>query len=211
MLAAIVCEGPTDFIVLRELLYRLCPQIEDVIALQPEGDETSFDAGGWHLVQKWCQDNGPKLSSFLGHRYGNPIDILLIQVDGDIAPSLGVPVQQRAAADIAREVCDQVKSWLGHPPRALPPQVIITIPMEATESWLIAGLEDGSILNLERLAHPAGRLVSKGKLIADSNGRPVKDLSRYREMARDLAKSTTRLFVRAPEADRLRSKIAAKC
>lgn len=211
MLAAVVCEGPTDFVVLKELLYRICSKLDDVIPLQPEGDETSFEAGGWLLVKKWCQDNGPKLSSFLGHRYGDPIDILLIHVDGDIAASLGIDVQGRAAKEIAQDVCKTVKSWLGHPPRLLPPQVIITIPMESTETWIVAGLEGGSILNLERLPHPAGRLVSAGKLLADANGRPVKDLARYREMARSLGLSTTQLFRKAPEADRLRGKLSAKC
>lgn len=211
MLAAVVCEGPTDFVVLRDLLYAICPNIEDVIPLQPEGDETTFGSGGWHLVKKWCEDNGPKLSSFLGHAYGSPIDILLIQVDGDIAPSLGIATGGRTAAAIAGDVCKAIKSWLGHPPRNLPAQVVITIPMQATESWIIAGLEPGGTLNLEGMQHPAGRLVAKKQLIADANGRPVKDLARYRQMAKSLSKAPQQLFLRAPEADRFRAKIAAKC
>jgi hypothetical protein len=147
----------------------------------------------------------------LTYRYGDPINLLVIHLDGDRAAALGIPTDGRLIADIASDICNVIKGWLGAPQHSIPPGVVITIPMQSTETWLIAGILAGGIVDLERIDQPVTRLTSAGLLERDTDGVAIKDLRRYRKLAVDLAKASARLFARSPEASRFRGKVAARC
>jgi hypothetical protein len=43
VIAGIVSEGPTDFPILKEMLIALCPEVEQVLPLQPDIDALNME------------------------------------------------------------------------------------------------------------------------------------------------------------------------
>ena len=53
----IVCEGPTDYTILKEVIDHITGESNDYVQLQPEADLTGAYGNGWKGVWKWCRDN----------------------------------------------------------------------------------------------------------------------------------------------------------
>ncbi len=90
---AFVVEGPTDFIVLKEVVARFLEGRDFVLQiLQPEMSEafkpTPGEDGGWPGVCRWCLQSAEQGDGMLGN---NPLfffhDLLVLQLDADIASS----------------------------------------------------------------------------------------------------------------------------
>ena len=52
----IVCEGPTDYIILKSVINRITGEENTYVMLQPESDLTGKYGNGWKGVWKWCHD-----------------------------------------------------------------------------------------------------------------------------------------------------------
>ena len=52
----IVCEGPTDYTILKEVIDHITGESNDYVQLQPESDLTGAYGNGWKGVWKWCRD-----------------------------------------------------------------------------------------------------------------------------------------------------------
>jgi hypothetical protein len=199
---ATVVEGPTDRLVLQAILDNLLPGEHRYFALQPT--ETLGQRGtGWKGVRRWCRETwqrqGSSLATILSGDVGPRLDMLVIQVDADIATEHDlqegddVPVQNvqqdcppvEATTDQLRRL---VGLWLRHD--ELPSQVILAIPAQDTESWTFAALfpddglcgqDDYECTKIGR-DHPGHRLTLKkyGKLLHRRDGEIKKPVVRYR-------------------------------
>ena len=168
-----VCEGPTDVEVLRPLVEHVAGGPIEPVYLQPSYDALDqWGQGGETRVERWCKDKGSWLQWLLQPR---GIDLLVIQMDADRCPKYG-------AADTTA-LCATIKGWLGDGARL--PEVLIVLPAQATEAWLVAAYQSPTP-ELEALRHPEDRLAQLGKLARGAEGRPLKAVERYAPMTADL-------------------------
>lgn len=80
----IICEGPTDYIVLKEIVDKITGANNYYVQLQPEPDLTGASGNGWKGVWKWCVDN-VAMKEKLMKDIEPALDILIIQMDGDVS------------------------------------------------------------------------------------------------------------------------------
>ena len=80
----IICEGPTDYIILREIIDKITGMDNDYVQLQPEPDLMGEYGNGWKGVWKWCSDNADKKEKLMKDIEPS-LDILIIQMDGDVS------------------------------------------------------------------------------------------------------------------------------
>jgi hypothetical protein len=204
--AALVCEGQTDVPILTEVLSELWPDI-DVRVLQPELDETDRVArggrAGWSEVKSWCEQNREDLDDVLDPLVGDPIDLLLLAVDMDIAleAKIADPPQKVGAYESPR-LRATVESWLMAQKSKVPAQIMVSTPVLAIEAWVVAALFPRE-RSPERVPDPARFLVKKRKLReSPKDGSPWKELHRYRDFAAQIARRLDRVRKTCPEADR---------
>lgn len=200
-----VCEGSTDIVVLRRLVEATVGPV-DARPLRPVTDELDRQRpgtqSGWSEVRAWCQD----LKSFdelFKPEVGDPLDILVIAIDLDIAIRAGVAkLPANLAAYDASELCTLVKSWL---PKPIPGKVVIAIPVMATEAWILAALFP-KLAGVERLSDPASTLVQRNKIEQGRND-PWKRASEYRGFAETVARKLKRVRNVCSEANRFVGKL----
>ncbi|HWO23365.1 MAG TPA: hypothetical protein VNO30_31710 [Kofleriaceae bacterium] len=176
--------------------------------LQPETDaldrQVAGGRSGWSEVRTWCQ-RVSSLDEYFDPDVGEPIDLLVVAVDLDIA--IGAGVTKRPAnltAYDATELCKIIKSWL---PEPLPGRVVIAIPVMSTEAWILAAMFP-RLTNLEAEVSPANVLVEKGKIQMGRNG-PWKRASEYRVFAEVVANRLKRVRAECREANRFVNKLEA--
>lgn len=80
----IVCEGPTDFIILKNVIDKITGEDNYYVQLQPEPDLTGAYGNGWKGIWKWCNDNA-KIKNKIMKDIEPALDILVIQMDGDVS------------------------------------------------------------------------------------------------------------------------------
>lgn len=205
-IAALVCEGQSDVPILRDVIQELWPEIEEVRSLQPQLDEMGKARGpaGWTQVKSWCEQNAATLDEVLDPDVGDPIDLLLVAIDVDIAIAAGIanPPQEVGLYETVR-LRDTVASWLRAEGRnKLPTAVVLTTPVMAIEAWIIAAIfpKEGSP---ETITDGAQFLVDRKKLRpSQTDGKPWKELNRYRDFARRTARSLRRVRKVCAEAER---------
>lgn len=203
-----VCEGATDVVVLRRVVAEVLGPIESR-TLQPSTDEldrTSPGAAtGWSEVRAWCE-RVSDLDDYFDPPVGEPIDILVIAIDLDIAVRAGV---QKAPSNLkaydAKALCDVVKSWL---PSPLPGRLVIVIPVKSIEAWILAALFSKRKMPPQLEEDPATVLVDKKKIEMGNNG-PWKRASEYLGFAEAVAAKLKRVRSACSEADRFAKKIEA--
>jgi len=135
---------------------------------------------------------------------GDPIDLLLVAIDVDIAVQAGIanPPQDVGGYETTR-LRDTIQSWLQSPNVTnLPGQVILSTPAMAIEAWVIAALYPKQ-KSPENLPDPAEYLVRRKKLRPSTrNGKPWKELHRYRSFASQVAGKLKQVRKACPEAER---------
>lgn len=80
----IVCEGPTDQIVIRSIINKLTGEENRYYRLQPEETLAGKNGNGWKGVLKWCRDNLDGYEKLM-HEIQPEIDFLIIHMDGDVS------------------------------------------------------------------------------------------------------------------------------
>ena len=171
---ALVTEGPTDRIVLGALLPAVLGRDVVISAVHPDDTSLAFGGGpegfGWQGVLRWCEARSRPDEAGL-HDVLAQSDILALQLDGDVARALGCtepcPPAARRAEFLRRKVADA----LG--PAELPAQVVVAVPMDALEGWLLRILRDAP--NDECSPDPASQFVGgKPKLVEQASRKKVK-------------------------------------
>jgi hypothetical protein len=201
-----VCEGSTDIVILRAFSEAILGPI-DAIALQPQTDELDRSypgaPSGWSEVRAWCERNRD-LEEVFEPGIGQPLDLLVIAVDLDIAIEAGIEKKpSNLDAYDAKGLCDIVKGWL---PSKLPSGVIIVIPVASIEAWVIAALFP-KVKRPEAEYAPAELLVQRERLARGSSGKPWKRVAEYRFFGQAVASRLKGVRQRCDEADRYAKKL----
>lgn len=209
LVVALVCEGQTDVPILRALLETVLGESIDVRCLQPELDETQRSKGraGWTEVRAWCERNGSALDELFEPDLGDPIDILVVVMDVDVAVEAGIenpPVSGVGPYESSR-LRSLIAGWLTGSDR----RVQICTPVMAIEAWIIAAMFPRE-KKPEKISDPAGYLARRGKLKESAlDGKVWKDLRIYRdEFARVVKANPKRVQRACPEADRFLKAVA---
>lgn len=80
----IICEGPTDYIILSKIIDTITEERNEYVQLQPEPSLTGQYGNGWKGVLKWCIDNA-EIKKQLMEEVTPVLDFLVIQLDGDVS------------------------------------------------------------------------------------------------------------------------------
>ncbi len=201
-----VCEGSTDYVVLREVAAAALGTINPV-ALQPQVDQLDRSRpgglAGWSEVKAWCEQH-QDLGDVLRPPIGEPLDLLVIAIDLDIAIRAGVERRpENLSSYDAAQLCRVVKSWL---PARVPREVVIVIPVMSIESWVVCALFPRH-KRPEAMDDPAEFLAAKGKIPRATSRRPWKRAREYRAFAKEVAAKLLRVRKRCGEADRFVRKV----
>ncbi len=189
---ALVCEGPTDVPVLEAVLRAVLGNDIVTSLLQPDETRDALrSAAGWTEVRRWCEARGRSLQWVLAQ-----FDILVVHLDGDRRSINHV--------NTTSQLCDTIKGWLG--PGATEPKLIIVIPSQASETWLRATYRPVTP-QTEDENDPTRRMVGEGRLKADQDGEPKKELAVYRTLAEGLRSKLPLLRTNLPELERFSRKI----
>lgn len=102
----IVCEGPTDYILLKGIIDTITQTENFYLQLQPEDNLIGTYGNGWKGVWKWCIDNSHNLTSYM-NSVAPSLDLIVIQMDGDVSrKEKEVHCQCRAATCIHKVAAD---------------------------------------------------------------------------------------------------------
>jgi hypothetical protein len=203
---AFVCEGSTDAIVLRRIVEQVLGPIES-LPLQPQTDELDRIAAGiragWSEVRAWCERT-KSFDEYFDPSIGEPIDLLVIVLDLDIADRAGVQkLPSTLKAYDAKALCNVIKSWLPSPLRW---RVLIAIPVTSIESWILAALFPRRRTAPELEPDPTAILAAHKKIPMGRNG-PWKRVAEYRGLANIVAARLDRVRSACTEADRFVRKL----
>jgi hypothetical protein len=207
---ALVCEGPTDRIVINAAVSSLLGRRDFQLSqLQPEESLAFGPTGtGWSGVYRWCRQAA---NQGRGSLRNNPLfdsfDLLVLHLDADVADqtygsaNITVPVEdlpcQRPCpppADTTNLLRQVVLGWLSED--SIPPKTVLCIPSKSTEAWILAALHPADLIvrsgTLECRDAPANllsakpaksRLVRAGKKIVE----------RYQDRAVDIRRQWSRV------------------
>lgn len=183
----IVCEGPTDAIVLQEIIDKITGEDNTYLQLQPDPDLTGKYMNGWKGVWKWCWDNA-EIKYRIMHEVEPQLDILIIHMDGDVSRKEKmvqckcntVECEKRESADplycdtgecpvqIPCKVHDQnVEGYIKHIQEVVGEtfsdfcDICIAVPCDSTEAWIVAAYD--GIADIEGKEDPWMNMIAKGK------------------------------------------------
>jgi len=154
----LVSEGPTDYVVIKEVAKKISSQIArpiEIKELSPRRDATSgtYPPHGWGGIRAWCLRNGDKDPASIAHLPPSAqqfllrnnwkalvafeqADGLIIQLDTDIAHELN-KIATFNPGDCRKSHCNnEVLAWLNEP--ALPNNLYLALTSFALETWLLA-------------------------------------------------------------------------
>lgn len=181
MRVAIVCEGSSDYPILKSIVEIVLGQPATFSAIQPDFDALArrdpVPGPGWHGIRDFLAR--PDLDVAAGIH-----DLIVVQVDADVGSSREIAGTLRVATDEEDDLeplCELVKSWVK---RALPASAVITLPKQSTETWLVAAHTRRT--TVEDITNPAQVLLDNGLIEATTKGKPDKAAHKYEELSRAL-------------------------
>jgi hypothetical protein len=203
----IVCEGSTDFAVLRVVCGEVLGTKDlSVTLLQPRFDALAGRRGGtpgpgWQGVRAFLQQTAQRLGAAAQ-------DVIVVHVDADIRKLAEIKkcLGESANGEELGPLCDHVKSWM---PGGVPESVVIVLPREATEAWLCAVATHRA--DVESIQRPADDLRNAG--VIGTRGETAEKLaSAYAALAGGLGPllRDRRKLAKVPELARFAGKIAAR-
>jgi hypothetical protein len=196
---AVICEGPSDFVVLK-MVVAAQGDVERFTLLQPPKDRLTGPGPGWQGVRRFLQLEGAGLD--IGVH-----DLVVVHVDADIRndPALrGELAGDADDPDSLEPLCDYVKRWFSG---GVSPNAVIVLPREATDAWLLAA--HSNIRRPEAVQSPATALADR-QIIPSDNGRPVKRTEDYERLSEALVRLIRRGSTqRLPELERFLEKLRA--
>ena len=186
----IVCEGPTDYIILKGVIDQITGEENQYKQLQPEDDLSGEYGNGWKGVWEWCMDHGDILESFMKDIIPQ-LDVIIVQLDGDVSRKekevhcfcsdtvceWKETVNPLKCAKIKSNDCPiqlpcmshdgSVEGYINHL-TALASSwlnekkgVCIAIPCDSTDTWVAAAYD--KLVGIEKIEDPWTNIISKGK------------------------------------------------
>jgi hypothetical protein len=133
----IVAEGPSDFLLLEQLINKLLEGEHDYERLHPE-KKFGVRERGWQGVRAWCQMIAREFENLAIFLNGvTPrLDLLVIHLDADVAMAIDCESPCPPASDICDAIAQCIMTWLGHPVTSEP--LVLCIPAQNTEAWILA-------------------------------------------------------------------------
>lgn len=190
----IVSEGPTDFDVITHIIMKVIPGNHKFLPIQPDLSETKGLGGqvdtkhsnGWKGVFSWCEASSSIMSIYEFLSNSN-IDILIVQVDADIARDAEVncakPCPQ--AEDTVIEIENIIKHKLNI--NSFDNNIICCVPSDSTEAWILTVLDSDKKYHGEKryieCTREPDEILSKPpfRAIRRKEGKPKKNQVKYRE------------------------------
>jgi hypothetical protein len=207
MRIGIVCEGPTDYVVLSAVCRAaLGGRDHSFTLLQPAFDllkrgDPQAKGPGWQGVRAFLQQTGTSLGASVQ-------DLLVVHLDADIRhlPEVHKHLGLEGTDDDLSPLCDHIKSWV---PGPVPEKLVIVIPREATEAWLVAAHTKRH--DVEAISRPVDVLQDAG-LVGGAPGKPEKRSPVYEQLAGGLAAllGNKRRMAEVPELGRFLGKLHAR-
>lgn len=187
----IVCEGPTDYILLKGIVDQITKGDNAYVQLQPEDDLTGEYGNGWKGVWKWCIDHSEIIEKLMKD-ITPQLDLLIIQMDGDVARKekevhcscqntecelKGIenplkcmklkkgmcPVELPCAAhSVSAEGYIEHLTYLITSWLSQTDGVCIAIPCDSTDAWIVAAYD--KILQTEQIEDPWMSIISREKV-----------------------------------------------
>lgn len=186
----IVCEGPTDYILLKGIVDRVTGEDNHYLQLQPETNLMGEYGNGWKGVWKWCNDHGKIIKRYM--KDVTPcLDFVIIQLDGDVARKerevhcLCESTDCKDKGSINPLECDRIKQntcpvkmpcvshdlsvegYIDHLTEVVvswvfgDKDVCVAIPCDSTDAWIVAAYDQ--MENVESIEEPWTDIISKGK------------------------------------------------
>ena len=219
----IVCEGITDYYVLKAALNAIITGDFILTKLQPDETPKSKRFGeGWCGVFKWCSDT----LSHEGIQTGmlrSTYYIIIIHIDADVAQkdfadcsfsAQGLPCARACppAEDTVNNLKDLLESWM--PDNPLIDLTVICIPSMCTEAWVataLYGTKDPAILtdiecNSNVETYLAGK-PARERLIHRKARRLRKKTDRYRNEAEKITDNWDLVKQHCGEAEKFEENI----
>ena len=218
----IVSEGPTDYILLKEVIDKITGENNQYVKLQPEDNLKGEYGNGWKGVWKWSIDTAPILEKIMKEIVPQ-IDLLIIQMDGDVSrKEKEVHCFCENTKCLLKEKyspleCDEIKNrkcpinlpcsthqvgvqgYVEHLTQLIfswinkTEEICIVIPCDSTDAWIVAAYDKFS--NSEQIPEPWLNIISKGKvndLILVQEALQEKKLA---EIASRIASDKTKKFI----------------
>lgn len=214
----VVCEGPTDLVVIESALNNILAGREfELVLLQPETSEVGSGAGpyggGWKGVRGWSLAQKEEAGSLHASSAMLQTDLFILHLDADVADDKEVNCRvdcppPHATTNRLRAVA---LTWLGEPD--LPPRAVFCTPSKCTEAWVIAALYLGDKFvkagTIECRDEPEALLAGKPadeKLLRRKKGKKAhkydKDEDAYRARAEDFKSAWPAVCGICTEAER---------
>lgn len=205
MRVGIICEGETDYPVLRAVIAYVCRDPTLVIVpLCPDSDRlrspsTGPVASGWQAVRSFLQTNGEDLEV-------GAFDMVVVHVDADVLAVLSPPPPPQPSDPHGGldALCRHVKGWSR---RSLPEHVVVVLPRPASEAWLLAA--HTNVKRIEEVEDPAEQLAQRSLLTRARDGSVLKRRATYQQLAASLAVllGDARRLEELPELERFVGKL----
>ncbi|MDP8237972.1 MAG: hypothetical protein P9X24_02695 [Candidatus Hatepunaea meridiana] len=197
MRIGIVAEGNTDFPVIMKIINSLMADAQCKRLSPPP----LKGVGGWTSVRAWCRRNRKTLKAKLSLR---KIDILILQIDADVAGELKIAEPCPPASDTTEKLRKLIiEDWLGID--TIPPYVILCIPSLRIEAWIVEALIPG-IKNIE-CSNRIEEIMIYYNAITERVRRNKKSTRKYKELAKITAKKLDIISAVCTEADHFRQDI----
>jgi hypothetical protein len=213
---AIVCEGPTDKIILDELIEAVVghPNFRSVL-VQPLMSALVSDfgpyGGGWAGVLRWCTQAVADGIPFEESKTAINNDLIIVHVDADVARETSLAhVSLVGPCPPAQGTCDNIRHHirvlLGG--RELPNYLVLCIPADSTEAWVVAALNPSLAASnspWECYQKPEDQLPSvkvRGKAVGKSQ-------KSYKRVSSDVAAGWPSAKLHWPEANRFEADLRA--
>lgn len=205
---ALICEGPADQEVIQVVLdYYLDNYV--ILPIQPPltaiGGHMGYHGGGWKGVRSWCQNAVKAQGGFGGTGLPENADLVLIQVDADVAldSEVGGAEPCPPPQDTCKAVKQTVASWAGWS-ASKPEKVVICVPSMASETWAFAALFPDVVIeegeppiecrqDIKELLRKKGKKL-RPKLVVMRDGRLKNQSSGFAAQASNITKNWTKVL-----------------
>jgi hypothetical protein len=181
----VVCEGPTDFVVIQAAISNLMGTRDfRITQIQPETSLFAGNAGphggGWKGVRSWCRAMAEESGSLGASSALFFADILIIHVDADVADDREVNCARPCppCCDTTNALRVAILEWGNEMKK--PEKVVFCTPSRNSEAWVIAALYPNDKIvtsgGLECRQSPEAYLAGKpaDEKIVRKNGRKYK-------------------------------------
>ena len=186
----IVCEGPTDFVLLKGIVDVITGEDNQYLALQPEDKLAGEYGNGWKGVWKWCTDHSEILESFMKD-ISPRLDMIIVQMDGDVsrkekevhclcdktACEWKDKINPLMCEYVKRDDCpvklpcetheENIQGHIDHLTQLISSWlkhedgICIVIPCDSTDTWVAAAYD--KLPDVEMIEDPWMSIISKGK------------------------------------------------